>query len=155
MKRRSFSINVSLFLTALFFLALCLLTYFIPPVVTSLINVTDNLGFRGSITETARTLVLIDAYAMVAVAFAAVILLFLLLLTVRRGEIFTAKATRLLGCISWCCFGEGLLFALLTVHFQLALGVAFGVCLVGLCLRVVKDALEEATRIKSENDLTV
>ena len=155
MKKRNISIHISLVLTALFFLALCLLACFAPLIVTSLIDATDHLGSRGSITDTERALVLADAYAMIAVAFVAVLLLFCLLLTVRRGETFSAKMTRLLGAISWCCFAEGGLFALLTVHFQLALGVVFGVCLVGLCLRVVKDALEEATRIKSENDFTI
>ena len=155
MKKRKISIHVSLVFTVLLFAALCFLADFTPLVVTSLIDVTDNLGVRGRITEIERTRVLIDAYAMVAIAFVAVILLFCLLLAVRRGEVFSAKATRLLGAISWCCFAEGALFALLTAHFQLTLGVAFGVCLVGLCLRVVKNALEEATRIKAENDFTI
>jgi hypothetical protein len=47
------------------------------------------------------------------------------------------------------------LFALLGWYFRLALAVGFVAVFVGLCLRVVKNVIEEATLIKSENDLTV
>ena len=43
----------------------------------------------------------------------------------------------------------------MTWYYLVALVLAFTAALLGLCLRVVKNVIEEATAIKSENDLTV
>lgn len=146
---------ISLVLTVILVAALCVLTAWLPMVVDSMIDVADNIGDRASITEAGRMFVLIDAYVMVAVAFVAVALLFFLLRAVLMERIFTPSATRLIAAISWCCFAEGALFLLIGVYFQLAFGVSVAACFVGLCLRVVKNVIEEATRIKSENDFTI
>ncbi|MBQ2734292.1 MAG: DUF2975 domain-containing protein [Clostridia bacterium] len=155
MLARKISLSISIVLTVLLFLALIPLTVVLPNVVRQLIGIADQLGFCSTPSALAQGWILADAYAMVAVAFVALILLLLLLWTVRRGEVFSRKATQLLAAIAWCCFAECLLFSLLTGYFTLSLGVAFGVLLVGLCLRVVMHALEEATRIKAENDFTI
>ncbi len=152
---KKISVSVSLVMALLLLFALGYLVWWLPEVVTSLINATDNLGNRQEITPLGRQLVLIDAYAMIAVAFVAVVFLFLLLRRVWRGEVFSQAAARWLAAVSWCCFAEGLLVVLLTVYFQLALGACVVACFVGLCLRVVKNVIEEATRIKSENDFTI
>ena len=47
------------------------------------------------------------------------------------------------------------MFVLLGLYFPLSFAVAFVAVFVGLCLRVVKNVLEEAVVLKSENDLTV
>jgi hypothetical protein len=154
-KSTRISIVISMVMTALLFCALIFITVWLPEVVTSFINVHDNLGTRGDITPLHRSLVLVDAYVMLAVAYLAVSFLFLLLLTVWRGRVFSERATRLVSAVSLCCFAEGILFAALTYYFQLALCAAIAVCFIGLCLRVVKNVLEEATRIKSENDFTI
>lgn len=147
---------ISLILTFLLLLALGYLTYWLPDVVTSMIDSADNhFDFREQITDTARAWILVDAYVMVAVAFVAVVLLFFLLRAVLREQIFTSLATRLLAAVSWCCFAEGLLVVLLGYYFQLAIAMAVAAFFVGLCLRVVKNVIEEATRIKSENDFTI
>ena len=146
---------ISLCLTLILLAALCVLAVWLPMVVDSMINVTDNIGNRGAITNSERVFVLADAYVMVAVAFVAVILLFFLLRAVLLERIFTESATRLIASISWCCFAEGMLFLAIGYYFQLAFGVAVAACFVGLCLRVVKNVIAEATRIKSENDFTI
>jgi hypothetical protein len=146
---------ISLILTFLLLISLCVAAAWLPTVVNSLIDVTDNIGNRNELGATARHLILADAYLMIAVATAAVILLFFLLRAVLCEKVFTKTATRLLAAISWCCFAEGLLFGLLILPFQLAAGVAIAACFVGLCLRVVKNVIEEAIRIKSENDFTI
>ena len=50
-----------------------------------------------------------------------------------------------------CRFGVVTRLVLLSA----ALALAFTAALLGLCLRVVKNVIEEATAIKAENDLTV
>ena len=154
-KSNKSSTVISMIFTFLLFGALLFLTYWLPDVVESALNMEDNLGNRAEITQAGRTLVLIDAYAMLAVAYLAVGLLFFLLRTVLREEIFTPAAPRLLSAVSLCCFIEGLLFFLLGSLFQLAYAATVALCFIGLCLRVVKNVIEEATRIKQENDFTV
>lgn len=81
--------------------------------------------------------------------------MFRLLRLVQKGQVFTAVSISSLRGISWCCVFAGLLFVLLGWYFPLSLAVGFVAVFVGLCLRVMKNVIEEATVIKSENDLTV
>ena len=79
-----------------------------------------------------------------------------LLLLVRKHLVFTDGAVSCLRVISWCCFIEAVLCLLTTKVFVLAhFAAAFVAGFLGLVLRVVKNVIEEATAIKSENDLTV
>ncbi len=135
--------------------ALIFLTWWLPDVVESALNMEDNLGNRSAITETGRLWVLIDAYAMVFVAYVAVGLLFFLLRAVLREAVFSKTATNLLSAVSWCAFVEGILFLPLGIYFQLAFAAAVAAFFIGLCLRVVKNVIEEAARIKAENDFTI
>ena len=48
-----------------------------------------------------------------------------------------------------------MIFALLGYIFYIAYVIAVAVLFLGLCLRVVKNVIEEATELKNENDLTV
>ena len=74
-KSNKASMIISLILTCLLFAALIFLTYWLPEVVTSMIDTEDHLGNRANITATGRALILADAYAMVAIAYIAVFLL--------------------------------------------------------------------------------
>ena len=149
------SIVVSAVLGGLFLLALGCMTYWLPVVVNSLINVKDNIGNRNQLGTVGRNLILADAYLMVAIAVTAVVLLFVLLRVVYQGRVFSTSTTHLLSTLSWCCFGEALLTLLLIVQFQLIACLSLAAGFLGLCLRVVKHVIEEATRIKNENDFTI
>ena len=149
------SITLSLIIAILFFLG-CIAALFILPNLTELlINLPDNIGDRASITPAGRTLVLIAAYCILADFIFADILLFTLLLRVKRGLVFTMVTVSLVRGVSWCCIGLFVLFCLLGYYFQLSLPVALMALFLGLCLRVCKNAFEEATQLKQENDLTV
>jgi len=100
-------------------------------------------------------LVIALGYSIVAVCVLADLLLFRLLLLVRQEKVFTEKSVALIRGVSWCCFLLGLAFCGLGMYFQLSFLVAFAAVFLGMCLRVVKNTIEEATQIKSENDLTV
>lgn len=157
MKKKSekVSIIVSMILTVLLIPALGFLAFWLPALVPSLIDTADNLGNRANITPAGRTFVLIDSYVMLAVALAAVILLFLLLRAILKEKVFSSAVIRLLSAVSWCCFAEAVLFSVLLPYFQLAACAAVAVCFIAVCLRVVKNVIAEAARIKSENDLTI
>ncbi|MBP3330613.1 MAG: DUF2975 domain-containing protein [Clostridia bacterium] len=150
-----FSINLSIAISVLFFIA-CIAGLFIMPVlVPMLIDTPDNIGNRGDITEIGRVLVMAVSYLILAVFIFADVLMFRLLQRVKNGFVFTEQSVSLIRGVSWCCFAVCLLFAFLGLYFQLSFIVAFLGIFLGVCLRVVKNVIAEATEIKNENDLTV
>ena len=149
------SVSLSIALSIAFFCA-CIAGAIIMPYLTDmLIDIKDNIGFCNEITISSRIFVLIMAYFMLAVIMLADIMLFMLLLRVRHGDVFTSGSVALIRGVSWCCFLLCFAFLGLGIYFQLALILAFAALFLGLCIRVVKNVIEEATEIKSENDLTV
>ena len=107
------------------------------------------LGLRDGI------VILASGYLILFFALLAALTLIRLLLLVRVGSVFTAKAVSCIRGVSWCAFAIALVFLGMTWYYLVALVLAFTAALLGLCLRVVKNVIEEATAIKSENDLTV
>ncbi len=152
---KKLSTTLSLALAVFFFLC-CVVGLFILPALTEmLINLPDNIGSRGSITPLGRTLALVSAYCIVLDMMLADVFLFLLLLRIRKGAVFTDQAVAMIRGVSWCCLGLCVPFGFLGIYFQLSLIVCFLAAFLGICLRVCKNAFEEATEIKQENDLTV
>ena len=152
---KTLSVTLSLVIAALFFAA-CIAGLFILPGLTQmLVDLPDNIGNRDAITEGGRALVLAVAYGIVATFLLADVLLFAILLRVKKALVFTEQTVALIRGVSWCCLLLCPLFGILGYFFQLALLVAFLAVFLGLCLRVVKNVIEEATQIKNENDLTV
>lgn len=127
----------------------------LPPVVRALCEAGDLSGHRLTMKEGDVIYVTVMAYLMLAVAAVAIVLLWRLLGTVKRGEVFFQKAIGILYAVSFCTFGEAILFLSISTFFQLAIGVTLGASLLGFSLLVVCEVLKEAARIKSENDLTV
>ena len=152
---RKMSIILSMVIAVAFFMVCILGAAVMPKLVEMLIVLPDNIGNRGMITDGERLLILIIAYAILAVTMLAVIMMFALLMRVYHGKVFTSKSVGFIRGVSWCCFLLCLFFGVLEKYFQLAIIVALAAIFLGLCLRVVKNVIEEATEIKMENDLTV
>ncbi len=144
------SVTISLILTGLFFAVLIACLFIMPGFVRQI----RSLSLRTVMTGDAVLIVAVG-YCVVLFAMLADYLLFRLLLLVRAGEVFTEKAVSLIRGVSWCAIAISLLFLLTAPYFLIALALAFTAALLGLCLRVVKNVIEEATAIKAENDLTV
>ena len=152
---KKLSTNISI-TVAYILMADCLFAAFImPPLVEMLINLPDNIGMRSEITDGGRALVLVMAYLMLLTLVFADVLMIILLMRVRKGLVFTPKSISCIRGISWCCFFICLVFAVLGIYFQLSFILAFFALFLGVSLRVVKNVIEEASEIKSENDLTV
>ena len=152
---KNFSTTLSLCLAVFFFLC-CTVGLFILPTLTELlINLPDNIGNRGDITPLGRTVALVCAYCIVLDMMLADVLLFFLLRKVQKGHVFTDAAVALIRGVSWCCLGLCVPFGILGIYFQLSWLVCFLAIFLGLCLRVCKNAFEDATQIKQENDLTI
>ena len=150
------SLYLSIALSVIFSLVCIAGAFIMPTLAEMLINAKDSIGSRGGdITETGRAFVLVLAYLVLAIVMLADVLLFFLLMRVRNGNVFTSQSVALIRGVAWCCLILALVFLGLGIYFQLALIVAFLAAFLGLSLRVVKNVIEEATEIKSENDLTV
>lgn len=152
---KKLSTVLSLTLAVFFFLCCVVGLFFLPTLTEMLINLPDNIGNRGEISQLGRTLSLVSAYCIVLDMMLADVLLFRLLLRVRRGEVFTDRSVSLIRGVSWCCLGLCVPFGFLGLYFQLSWIVCLMAVFLGLCLRVCKNAFEVATEIKQENDLTV
>lgn len=146
---------ISLVLAILLIPALLFILWWLPDIVTAMLDTHDNLGNREAMQAWERTGVLIAAYAMIAVAFAAVGLLLALLHTVLTKKVFSEVALRVLNWLAVCCFVEGVLFCYVGIYFQVAFCLMIAAFFLGVSLRVVHNVIAEAMRYKEENELTV
>ncbi len=94
-------------------------------------------------------------YLILIPALVADVSLLRLLSNVSKSLIFTPQSVALIRTISWCCFAETVLCLALGVCSPVMIVVAFAAAFLGVVLRVVKNVIEEAVDIKSENDFTV
>ena len=78
-----------------------------------------------------------------------------LLSNIRNENVFIFDNVKLLRVISWCCFVIAAILLFSGFYYILFLfgGVAAG--FFGLILRVVKNVIEQAVIIKTENDFTI
>lgn len=97
----------------------------------------------------------IAVYLGIAIAYAADGAMLMLLHRIRHDQVFTAPNVACLRLLSWCCFGEAGCFFCLGVYFRFSFAVAFAAFFIGVALRVVKNVMEEATALKTENDFTI
>ena len=148
------SIMLSITIAAVLFAACIAAIFFLPIVTDMLIEARNGMGYE-IITEQGRGVVIFLAYVALSFVILADVLLFSLLLRVNGGKVFTAKSVDYIRGVSWCCFGLSTAFCAIGIYFRLAFVIALAGVFLGLCLRVVKNVIEEATTIKSENDLTV
>ncbi len=144
------SLVISKVLTVLFFVVLICSTVILPHFVQLIAPAAVRpLGLRDGV------LIMAAGYLILLFAMLADVLLFRLLSLVHRGEVFTVKAVALIRGVSWCAIAVSIVFLLVTWYYLIAIVLSFTAVLLGLCLRVVKNVVEEATAIKAENDLTV
>ena len=144
------SVTISLILTGVFFAVMVFCLLIMPGFVRLILPVSPRTIMQGD-----TVLITAVGYCVLALAMLADCLLFRLLLLVRAGGVFSARSVALIRGVSWCAIAVSLLFLLMARYFLIALALAFTAVLLGLCLRVVKNVVEEATAIKAENDLTV
>ena len=135
--------------------AIVLICAYLPPVVSAMIDIPDQIGNRNQLSTEGRKLILIDAYAMLALATVCDALVIVVLAKVIRNQEHTKSFGALLLCIAICCFGEAFLSILLITQFQMALFPFFIALALGLCMLIVRHLLRQAAEIKQENELTV
>ncbi len=147
------SVVLSIIVSCVLFAGCIVCAVVLPTWVNILINARGD--FASSISEGERALIVALAYNILAIVVLANCLLISLLLRVRRALVFTPKSVGLIRGISWCCFLLSAAFFLLGFYFVLSFVMAFFAIFLGMCIRVVKNVIEQAVEIKCENDLTV
>ncbi len=143
------SIWLSIVLSVLFFIILVASCFYMPLLIYMYMDI------KGATIMDSKTEITIIAYAIVGVMAIADILLFVLLQRVRKSLVFTNASVVLIRAISWCAVLLGALCFALGFYFWIAFAAAFACVFLGICLRVVKNVIEEATIIKAENDFTI
>ncbi|MBQ8863072.1 MAG: DUF2975 domain-containing protein, partial [Clostridia bacterium] len=158
---------ISLFIAAVFLIVCAFLAFSLPEYLGDMVKVEENGSSAlpgGEKVAGAFGLMMLPflfgfAYMMLGVAVLIDILFICLLQRIRKGLVFTKESIDLLRGISFCFLGVALLFFPMAFSFSDISGAAliiFAIALfLGLCVRVIKNVLEEAIAIKSENDLTI
>lgn len=152
---RKVSVNISMGLTVVFLIGIAICAFVMPDVADLFGELAKMYSFRGAVSVLEVKTVLCVGYAIIALAALADIMMFFLLCRVRAGLVFTEKSVSLIRGVSWIAIICGILFAAVGYMFYVTYVVAVAMLFLGLCVRVVKNVVEEATEIKSENDLTV
>lgn len=109
----------------------------------------------GSGEESVFLPLLITLYCAVPFGVAALVCLDVLLRNIRKEQPFIARNVTMLRIISYCCFGEVLVFIYFAVLKPFTVVVMIACGFMGLILRVVKNVFEQAVRIREENDFTI
>lgn len=78
-----------------------------------------------------------------------------LLFNIKRDEIFIKENVQCLRCISWCCFVVALITGVGGLQYLPFLFMTVAAAFIGLMLRVVKNVMDSAIKIKTENELTI
>ncbi|MCQ2475108.1 MAG: DUF2975 domain-containing protein [Clostridia bacterium] len=94
-------------------------------------------------------------YCCVPFAAAALYMLIRLLLNIIKDKVFIVRNVRLLRFISWCCYAVMLITFISSCGFPVLIIIAFAMAVVGTLLRVVKNVMDSAVKIREENDLTI
>jgi len=98
---------------------------------------------------------LITLYCAVPFAVAALVCLDVLLRNIRKEQPFISQNVTMLRIISYCCFGEVLVFAYFAFIKPFAVVVMIACAFMGLILRVIKNVFELAVSMREENDFTI
>jgi hypothetical protein len=114
------------------------------------------LGRAGIYDGVASALTLYLCYACCVPALVALFRLDRLLSNIMKDLVFTEENVRALRVISWCCFAEALILTVAALYFApIIFAVAAVAAFFGLILRVVKNVIDAAVALKSENDFTI
>lgn len=103
---KKYSVILSLLLAAAFFIVLSVLAAAMPALVELFIQTPDGIINRSEITAGDRIFLLTVSYLILASAMTADILMFILLLRIRAGLVFTSRSVALIRGVSWCAFSS-------------------------------------------------
>lgn len=147
------SVNVSIVLAVLFFGVIIAGLVILPGFVSAAMEFpTPRME---NTTGLDKNLILSLGYIALAIVTVIDVMLLKLLFRVKVDLVFTPESISLIRLIAWCVVLLGLVFLVLGWYFLISFFAAFACVFLGICLRVVKNVIEKATEIKTENDYTI
>jgi len=144
------SVQLSLVCTKIVILLVVVCAAFMPKIITRYIDYSYFPVEAGNLHPFMAIL-----YICCVPAMAALICLHILLGNIKKEKIFVQGNVALLRAISLCCFAAAFVMVFAARYYLFFGLMAIAIAFIGLILRVVKNVIEEAVRIKSENDLTI
>lgn len=150
LKRKNFSITLSLVLVRIVF-ALIIVSCFVGPYVVKMYD-------EGIIKLTGQSVfvpLIVTLYCSAAPAILLVIALDRLLSNIRHDKVFIPANVKILRLISYCCFAVSVIFIYFSFIRPFAWLVVIAAAFFGLILRVIKNVFEQAIILKEENDFTI
>lgn len=155
--RKQLSVNLSIVVAVLFIAVFAAIAAFVPfvwestPYFSWLIK-----GIEvNNDAELGKSLFFAWFYVIFAVAEICCFAVLALLLHVRKGLVFTEKSVAYIRFVSWGCMFLSVLFLVGQFFHPLMFTLSLAAAFLGLCLRVVKNVIEQATAIKNEHDFTI
>lgn len=147
MIEKDFSLKLTLILTKIGFVAVCLLF----PFVDFIIRGYDT--YRYDTVDRSTDVLVIAAYSVMPMAL--IMALHKLLKNVLKNEVFTESSVKQLRLISYLCFAVGAVFFALGFSRTFSFMISAAAIFFGLIMRVLKNVFSAAVRLEEENDLTV
>ena len=147
------SINLSLIACFVVSVLVVLLMVFLPQLISVYAenrNITELLYLRNFILNACLTI-----YPSAVLGLVALYSLIRMLLNIKADEVFIAQNVSYLRTISWCCFAVFGIAALGGIFYVPFFAVSVAAGFVGLILRVVKNVMQTATKMREESELTI
>lgn len=146
---------LTIILCVVLFAAMIVGAFYVPGVVANIVEMSAEARTTQIIENGGKVALTVFFYSCLAIVMVADVFIFALILRVRAGGVFTDKTVALIRGIAWCCFLLSAALFGIGLYLKSAFVGAFAAAFLGLCIRVVKNVIEQANIIKSENDLTV
>lgn len=155
MSRTKTSAIISLVICALSSILLVVWLFTFPWFFNWFYTIYHGLGSEYTQTNTVIKIVIPTFYACAPFAACALYMLIRLLLNIIKEVIFTAANVKYLKWISHACYAVMLITVITGIFYIPLLVIGFATGIVGTLLRVVKDLMDSAVRLKEENDMTI
>lgn len=155
MSRTKISAIVSIVICVLSSILLAVWIFTFPQFFNWFYTMYHGLGSEYTQTNTVIKIVIPTFYACAPFAAAALYMLIRLLLNIINEVIFTASNVKYLKWISYACYAVMLITVGTGIFYIPLLVIGFATGIVGTLLRVVKDLMDSAVKLKEENDMTI
>ena len=98
---------------------------------------------------------LLTVYVGIIPAVALLVLLYMLLHRIGKGQVFVTQNVKTLRLISWCCFFGAFLSLASTLYYFTWILVAAAAAFMGLIVRIVKNVFAKAVELQEDADFTI
>ncbi len=112
------------------------------------------MAFRG-LPASLATAIAAAYYGCTLPAGAALVCLLILLMNIRRHDMFSAGNSRLMAIVSWCCIVIAVICAVATYWYIPMILVSAIMLFLFLIVRVVRSCFVAATELREDQDLTI